>query len=165
MHASGEAPPIVIDVEASGFGIGSYPIEVGFALADRTTHCRLVKPCDDWLHWSEDAQAVHQVTRDQLFVSGWNVTDMAGWLNESFETATVYSDAWAHDMSWLGKLFDRANMSPTFRVESILTLLDSSQIDRWDATKSHVATLLDVKRHRASSDALIIQHTLVMLLE
>jgi hypothetical protein len=45
--------PIIIDVEASGLGHGSYPIEVGFALADGETHCRLIKPEEDWQHWFE----------------------------------------------------------------------------------------------------------------
>ena len=30
--------PIVIDVEASGFGKGSYPIEVGVVLPDGSRH-------------------------------------------------------------------------------------------------------------------------------
>jgi hypothetical protein len=34
----------VIDVEASGFGRGSYPIEVGFVLPDGEAVCTLVRP-------------------------------------------------------------------------------------------------------------------------
>ena len=51
---SDSVPPI-IDLEASGFGRGSYPIEVGYALEDRQTVSYLVKPASDWQHWSEEA--------------------------------------------------------------------------------------------------------------
>ena len=36
--------PIIIDIEASGFGRGSYPIEVGLVLPDGTPHCFLIAP-------------------------------------------------------------------------------------------------------------------------
>ena len=48
--------PAIIDIEASGFGRGSYPIEVGFALPDRTSYSFLIKPAQSWTHWSEDAE-------------------------------------------------------------------------------------------------------------
>ena len=35
--ANGATLPAVLDVEASGFGAGSYPIEVGIAMPDGTT--------------------------------------------------------------------------------------------------------------------------------
>ncbi len=36
--------PTVIDVEASGFGAGSYPIEVGVAFPDGRSWCCLIRP-------------------------------------------------------------------------------------------------------------------------
>ena len=48
---SGKPQAITIDVEASGFGVGSYPIEVGVAFPDGGTQCYLIKPEHDWIHW------------------------------------------------------------------------------------------------------------------
>ena len=36
-------PPAVLDIEASGFGVGSYPIEVGFVLPDGQSYCSLLR--------------------------------------------------------------------------------------------------------------------------
>ena len=41
------APPI-LDVEASGFGPGSYPIEIGYVLGDGTAYCTLISPAISW---------------------------------------------------------------------------------------------------------------------
>ncbi len=44
--------PTIIDIEASGFGRGSYPIEVGFITADGKTGCSLIKPEAQWKSWN-----------------------------------------------------------------------------------------------------------------
>tara|TARA_B100000809_G_scaffold12879_1_gene11818 strand:- start:1149 stop:1406 length:258 start_codon:yes stop_codon:yes gene_type:complete len=36
--------PFIIDVEASGFGAESYPIEIGIALAEGSKYCALIIP-------------------------------------------------------------------------------------------------------------------------
>jgi hypothetical protein len=36
--------PAILDVEASGFGRGSYPVEVGYVLEDGVSQCMLVRP-------------------------------------------------------------------------------------------------------------------------
>ena len=76
-----ELPPI-IDVEASGFGRGSYPIEIGFALEDREVHSYLIKPQPSWTHWSDEAQAIHGISREQLQSDGLSVRDVALLLND-----------------------------------------------------------------------------------
>ena len=58
--------PPIIDLEASGFGRGSYPIEVGFALENREIYSFLIKPEADWTHWSEEAEEIHGISREQL---------------------------------------------------------------------------------------------------
>ena len=73
--------PIIIDIEASGFGRGSYPIEVGIAFADGTTFCSLIKPEDDWTHWDSQAQSVHNIERSTLYSHGCSVTQLAQVLN------------------------------------------------------------------------------------
>ena len=47
------AGPLIIDVEASGFGPLSYPIEVGLALSAGEKYCSLILPAADWTHYCE----------------------------------------------------------------------------------------------------------------
>jgi DNA polymerase III epsilon subunit-like protein len=151
--------PVVIDVEASGFGAGSYPIEVGVVLSDGSPHCYLIAPARDWRHWDEQAERVHGISRKVLSDRGRPLQDVARRLNELLQKQTVYSDAWSFDMSWLGKLFDAADLPQRFRIASILELMDERQRDQWHLVKQQVAGEMGLRRHRASGDARILQET------
>ena len=48
--------PACLDMEASGFGRHSYPIEVGFVLGDGQSWCTLIRPAADWTHWDPAAE-------------------------------------------------------------------------------------------------------------
>lgn len=155
--------PTVIDVEASGFGSGSYPIEVGFIRCDGQVFCTLIEPVANWNHWDITAAAIHGVDRALLFTAGRDVKTVAHSLNEYLGDQTVYTDAWGQDMCWLGLLFDTAQVSQRFRLESIYSLLTEEQLTYWDVTKAAVIVAHGGKRHRASADAKIIQSTYVRL--
>ena len=58
--------PTIIDIEASGFGRGSYPIEVGFITAQQQVGCTLIKPEKYWSSWSSDAEKIHGIDRKIL---------------------------------------------------------------------------------------------------
>jgi len=153
--------PVTIDVEASGFGQGSYPIEVGVALEDGRTQCFLIRPTDRWTHWDLDAEEVHGIERDLLISHGRSVTQVAESLNDLLKYKTVYSDAWGHDQSWLALLFDEAGVPCRFRIESARCLLDEANLDYWRDEKLAILNKLQSVRHRASNDALVLQKTLV----
>ena len=95
-----DSVPAIIDLEASGFGRGSYPIEVGFALEDRVVHSFLIKPAPTWLHWSSDAEKIHGISRDQLLEQGLTPREVALRMNELLRGKILYSDAWSFDSSW-----------------------------------------------------------------
>ena len=57
------ALPTVLDIEASGFGRDSYPIEIGYVLPDGSGYCTLVHPEAAWTHWDPQAQRLHGITR------------------------------------------------------------------------------------------------------
>lgn len=154
-----ELLPIVIDVEASGFGAGSYPIEVGFVLPDGTPHCRLIKPFSHWTRWDESAESLHNISREILAKKGGEPEAVCRWLNEHLRGSTVYSDAWGNDMSWLGRLFDEVEMPMLFHVEAITKLLTEAHMGEWATTRQAVIDRVNVQRHRASNDARIIQMT------
>ena len=96
--------PSIIDIEASGFGRDSYPIEVGLVLPDGETHCHIIRPDDSWTHWDASAEAVHGIRRSLLVENGLPPLQVAGELNRLLAGNKVYTDAWSYDLSWLGKL-------------------------------------------------------------
>ena len=155
--------PAFIDLEASGFGRGSYPIEVGFVLPEGATYCTLILPPAHWQHWDERAQAVHQITRELLLSHGKPAAEVAQTLNSQLRGRTLYSDGWANDYTWLSLLFDEADMTPAFKLDNLRSLLDEQQADAWHACKQTVMSELKMPRHRASTDARVLQLTYARL--
>lgn len=151
--------PTIIDVEASGFGRGSYPIEVGIARADGSVASRLICPEPSWQHWNEGAEAVHGISRDQLLAEGSAVIDVADWLNSELKGLTVYSDSWGFDSSWLALLFHHADRVQRFRLDTLHRLLSEQQVLCWGQAKQQVVAELGLTRHRAADDAQMLQRT------
>jgi hypothetical protein len=155
--------PTVLDIEASGFGRNSYPIEVGYVLPNGHTFCTLIKPEPDWTHWDEQAAHIHHITRDLINQRGLAAKDVAQRLNTELRGQTVYSDGWANDYTWLGALYEAADMAPSFRLENLRSLLTDSEADRWHIVKAQISNERGAQRHRASSDARLLQLTLMRL--
>jgi hypothetical protein len=152
--------PFVLDVEASGFGAHSYPIEVGFVTPEARSFCWLIRPAPHWTHWDPDAQRLHGLSRQAVERYGREPAEVATLLNRELDGCAVYTDAWANDYSWLARLFDEARQRPRFRLEHLRVLLTERQAERWDATRQRVLTQMRLQRHRASSDARALQLTL-----
>ena len=153
----------MLDVEASGFGRNSYPIEVGFVLPNGHAFCTLIRPEAHWIHWDAQAEATHRIPRALILERGLPVPDVARTINAQLAGQTVYSDGWANDYSWLGVLFDAADMSPAFKLENLRALLNEQQADQWHTVKAQVSSERGVQRHRASADARLLQLTLLRL--
>ena len=153
--------PTIIDIEASGFGKDSYPIEVGVAHYDGSRFCKLIKPFDDWQHWDENAEKLHGISRSLLFEKGIDGVEVCLQLNEFIGSHQVYSDGWVVDSPWLVKLYSRAQIELGFRLSSIEMIMKESQYAVWDKTKTELSMQMNVQRHRASNDATLIQHTYV----
>ena len=152
-----DARPCIIDIEASGFGRGGYPIEVGYALADGRTRCTLICPPAHWTHWDEAAAQVHGITREALRRHGRSPQAVARMLNDDLAGQTVYCDGWAHDYPWLAALFDEAGLLPDFKLESVRRLLDEPRLARLPELQRQALQQLRVARHRASNDARALQ--------
>jgi len=157
--------PFIMDIEASGFGAESYPIEVGLALEAPNRYCSLIHPANDWLHWDAGAEQIHGVPRTLLLAKGKSARIVASELNELLGAATVYSDGWVVDKPWLTTLFHAAGLAQAFTLSSIESILSEAQLAIWDATKAQVIQELHLPRHRASNDALIIQETYRRILD
>ena|SRR5215471_3301368 len=152
-------PPTIIDIEASGFGPTSYPIEVGVALSDGRKYCSLVAPQPAWTHWDESAERMHSVTRDILQRHGRPATEVADRLNELLRAQTAYSDGWVVDKTWLDRLYYAAGMRCEFSLSALEMILSEPQMEIWHATKDQLLRELGERRHRASFDAYVVQET------
>lgn len=152
------APRIcTIDIEASGFGRHSYPIEVGYALPDGRSRCTLIRPSSHWTHWDAAAEAIHHISRETLQRHGRPTAEVARMLNDDLHGLTVYCDGWAHDYSWLAALYDDAALAPGFRLDSVRSVLDEARLARVPELQSQALRELGVDRHRASNDARALQ--------
>jgi len=157
------AAPCVLDIEASGFGRASYPVEVGYVLPDGRSFCTLVRPAPHWTHWDATAEAVHGIARDKLLRHGRPVAEVAARLNDDLCGLTVYCDGWAHDYAWLAALFEEAGRTPHFTLASAAQWLDDGRLGGLQEASRHALAELGLARHRASNDARALQAALVAL--
>jgi len=153
--------PSIFDIEASGFGSESYPIEVGVVTGSGRRYCALIKPEADWTHWNEDAEKIHGITRRKLGIYGKPAHQVCTELNQVLGNSKVYSDGWSHDKRWLIRLYHAVKMSPSFMLSPIESIASEEQLMIWDETREAVAVELGLVRHRASNDALVIQQTYI----
>lgn len=154
-------PPTILDLEASGFGAASYPIEVGVVRSDGARFCRIIRPFEDWTHWDEEAESLHGLTRQHLLSHGVDGTEVCRQLNAFLGRQTVYSDGWVVDYPWLIKLYAAAGVAMTFRLSALEYLLSECQMDNWQQVKRKLARQRPGHRHRASIDAEMIQQTYI----
>ncbi len=151
--------PYIIDVEASGFGAHSYPIEVGLALDESERFCSLITPAVDWQHWDASAEAVHHISRQVLHEHGKPVAVVAEELNARLGGKFVFSDGWVVDEPWLIRLFAEARVERRFSIHDLQTILSEEQMACWHDVKAVVSAELNLTRHRASNDAFVVQET------
>ncbi|MFN5049890.1 hypothetical protein [Roseateles sp.] len=155
--------PAVMDIEASGFGAGSYPIEVGFVAPRGGPFCSLIQPLPEWRHWDAKAEALHGISREILARKGREPVWVAAELNQRLSGQTVYCDGWGHDYSWLSRLFDAADLQPAFRLQDIRVLLSDAEAAQWHELTQTVRREQQLMRHRASTDARVLQLALLRL--
>lgn len=158
-----QPPPTIIDVEASGFGRGSYPIEIGFVEPQGQAFCCLIHPEPDWQHWDDQAEALHGITRAVLISHGKSPEWVAAEMNARLRGQTVYCDGWGHDYPWLARLFDAVEMTPAFHLEDLRRLLSEDEAARWHDLTAQIRLEMNLCRHRASSDARVLQLALQRL--
>jgi hypothetical protein len=156
--------PFIIDIEASGFGHSGYPIEIGLALNRGEKYCTLIIPFESWTHWDKEAAAVHKIPRDILFTHGKSILQVAEELNELLDQRTVYSDGWVVDKPWITKLFAMARIPKSFYISPLERILKEEQMEIWHKTKDKIIEDSKLTRHRASTDAYIIQETFMQTL-
>ena len=153
--------PTILDIEASGFGSLSYPIEIGVINQAGKRFCSLINPQHDWTHWDTQAESLHGISRQVLHEKGQPVQLVCQQLNQFLHGQVVYSDGWVVDDTWLIKLFHAAGIAMQFHLSSLEMILNENQMSLWHLTKDRLFKQMKEQRHRASSDAALIQSTFV----
>jgi hypothetical protein len=158
------ATPIhVIDIEASGFGRDSYPIEIGIVMADSSEYQTLVRPESGWWHWDKSAEEVHGISRSDLFKYGRSVSQVCRDINHLCSGSVLYSDCWVHDSYWFRRLFDASHIASLVQCKAMEYLLGDEQQQSYQTIKQKLAVRLGLPMHRALNDAVVIQQALQTL--
>ncbi|MEO1252396.1 MAG: hypothetical protein AAFW81_08630 [Pseudomonadota bacterium] len=144
-----------IDLEASGLGPASWPIEVGWCFVEGAPSTFLIKPDAGWSDeaWEPAAEALHGVARTNLDVDGVATGEICTALNAALKDAVVYSDAPDWDGFWLYRLFAAAKMRQRFELRDFAELFAAILPAEFEAAKV-AASDLAPHRHRAAADVL-----------
>jgi hypothetical protein len=154
-----------IDFEASGLMNGSFPIEAGWAIADR----RKTKPVagsmlirhDPWMErvdlWSWRAVEIHRIDRRALLMMGKPVEVAAKAMAEALDGFdVVYTDNPEFDSRWCQMLFNAAKIPVSFAVKDWhLTFSDNDTNEtEFERLYRHGAIhKIAPRTHRAKDDA------------
>lgn len=149
--------PDIMDIEASGFGCLSYPIEVGYCLSSQERYCALIKPHPTWVHWDKGAEAVHGIAQSLLHDVGLEPGEVCIQLNKRLSGRVLYSDAWVADKAWLNRLYEVSPLQPSFQLCAIENIQNECQHLIWDKVRDRQLKEAKFVRHRASADAQFIQ--------
>lgn len=144
---------IILDIEASGLGDESYPIEV--AWINRANCSRwdsfLIRPAEGWTHWDAVAEQLHGIPRETLFEQGLDVEEAVGRLDEALAGETVYSDGVQSDRPWMMRLYRAAGRGKlSFRFAHLQSLLPPDKVSpyfaRFHSSDTHHRALDDVEK-------------------
>jgi hypothetical protein len=152
---------IVLDVEASGLGERSYPIEIAWqdSTNKNSYDTFLIRPDKTWNYWDEIAESsVHNISRIELSIEGITISEASRRLNAALAGKTVYSDASRLDQKWILTLFRLTTRNPTFEIRSIYELLPSVEHLNIDDEFAYLKVT-----HRALADARMMIHLLEIL--
>lgn len=145
-----------IDLEASGLGARSWPLEVGWALAESGEPVSLlIKPDNSWSDdaWDANAERLHGLNRMVLERDGKSARDVCNSMNAALAGADVFSDAPDWDGFWLFRLFSAGGVRQAFALKDFGRLLRPLAGARENDLLRR-ASALAPRRHRAAADAL-----------
>jgi hypothetical protein len=144
-----------IDLEASGLGTASWPIEVGWCFTTGRPDAILIKPDEDWAEeaWDPAAEILHGISRKKLARSGKSPGEVCARVNQALAGARVYSDAPDWDGFWLYRLFSAVKMRQAFKLLDFADLFDLVSPEAFAQAKEQ-AQAKAPHRHRARDDVL-----------
>ena len=148
----------IIDIEASGLHIDSYPIEIAIHLGNRVVSW-LIKPLKSWRHWCAEAESLHGITRGFLNEKGEHPKQVALQINEVLKESDgiLYSDAKYWDTNWFNVLFEDTLTDTHCNIKSIFDLFENQQADILKSTLDQLSKSGKYKIHRAGEDVKMIK--------
>lgn len=142
---------IILDIEASGLGDESYPIEIGWAhrFDKNRRDSFLIRPPESWTHWDQVAEQLHGIQRETLDKHGLDIDEAVKRLDDGLAGETVYTDAVQSDRPWIMTLYRKAGRSElSFRFGHVQSLLPPEKvglyIERVYSNGTHHRALDDV---------------------
>lgn len=139
---------ICIDIEASGLGPDSYPIEVAWKCDSSGAQDEfLIDPAsvEGWDYWDEFAEELHCIEHEQLGRKGITAAQACERLNAALAGKTLTCDAYDFDLFWMRRLFHSQQMPMRFRIQGIERLLTPEQCEAYRKSTRF-------RRHRALRD-------------
>lgn len=147
-----------LDIEASGLHEQSYPIQIGWYDSEKAEGNEyLIKPAAEWTHWSEEAENIHNISRDSLDANGLTATEACQLLNQQFAGRLVYSDAVMMDQFWLERLFQQHNGVQAFELLDVKSLIRKDNRDAFEYDLNELA-----RPHSALADAKLLADFLLL---
>lgn len=139
---------ICIDIESSGLGPDSYPIEVAWRcdISGKQDEF-LIDPAsvEGWEYWDEFAEELHGIEHELLAREGVSAAEACERLNAALAGKTLTCDAYDFDLFWLSRLFESQQQPMRFRIQGIETLLTGEQCQVYRQNTRF-------RRHRALRD-------------
>jgi len=148
---------IFLDIEASGLGPDSWPIEVGLAwIVDQAvqTWSSLIRPEPDWDPdaWSDQSAIIHNIPREDLDAAP-KAIDVAHEVMERIAARHVISDAPGFDRMWMQRIFEAIDIVPPAFMHIDKVVASACNGDR-NTVRRVLAQLDEEPRpHRAGADA------------
>lgn len=155
-----ETEPCIGDIEASGLGDRSYPIEVAWSSPDGVVHSWFVKPEHLWVYWDYEAEELHHIAYADLKQYGKPAREIAQMMNADLNGQVLYFDGGAFDRFWLDKLYEAADLKPSFTVGDFNELMASvgcNTADKRLAAEAETLRHIGDRRHRAWADVEFLQ--------
>ena len=140
---------ICIDLEASGLGPHSYPIEVAWKSSGGECDSFLINPdsVEDWGFWDDFAEEMHGICRTELVKQGIPVVEACQRMNTALAGKQLISDAWEFDFFWLDRLFQAADIKMAFELVGLQAVLTGEELVQY-----RFICKAQLRRHRAMSD-------------
>ncbi|MGH1461567.1 MAG: 3'-5' exonuclease [Neptuniibacter sp.] len=141
---------ICIDLEASGLGAESYPIEVAWkndVTGEQDSFLIDPDTAEGWHYWDDYAEAMHGIERKYLNKKGLDIISACKRMNEKLKDKTLISDAVEFDLFWVTRLFEATGIKPSFRMAGLDRILSKEQRIQFGFLAKAQA-----RRHRALQD-------------
>ncbi len=107
------------------------------------------------------AEKIHHITNEKLLRHGKPIAKVAESLNKLLTYHTAFAEGWVVERPWIQMLFAEAGLEMSFRLKNLDSITSNEQQAIWESVNNEVVARNNLQRHRASTDAWIIQQTFI----